>query len=112
MPTCIGMSGRRIVFTLVVAFSQLCALTAAAATPNGTGPATTTTVPATTTTTKPPPPPAFGLPTDFGLQPLPAQAKAKVDPVAAQAKLRPAIRAAEQAKHDRVLRQRQRTQWT
>jgi hypothetical protein len=112
MPTCIGMSGRRIVFTLVVAFSQLCTLTAAAATPNDTGTATTTTVPATTTTTKPPPPPAFGLPTDFGLQLMQAQAKAKVDLVAAQAKLGPAIRAAEQAKHDSVIAQRQLKQLT
>src|SRR5947208_6618677 len=97
------MSGRRTIFTFCVALAQVCALTAAGATP------TSDTVPSTTTTTTkpPPPPPAFPLPADFGLQLIQAQAKAKLDLVAAQAKLGPALRAAERARREDLVAQRQ-----
>jgi hypothetical protein len=89
------MSGRRVTFVLCVALAQVCALTAAGATP------ATDAVPSTTTTTvKADPPPAFALPADFGLQLMQAQAKAKVDLVTAQAHLAPATLAARRAKRD------------
>jgi hypothetical protein len=102
------MSGRRrVIFTLGVALAQVCALTAAGATPPG------DTVPSTTSTTvKAVPPPAFALPADFGLQLIQAQAKAKVDLVTAQTRLGPAIRAAQRAKREDVLARRQLKQLT
>jgi hypothetical protein len=102
------MSGRRVIFTLCVAVSQACALSAAGATPtSGSVPSTTTTTATTTTTIKPDPPPAFALPADFGLQLMQAQAKAKVDLVTAQAKLGPARQAAQRAKREDVLARRE-----
>jgi hypothetical protein len=101
------MSGRRVIFILCVALAQSCLLTAAGATP------TSDTVPSTTTTTvKPPPPPAFPLPTDFGLQLMQTQAKAKMDLATARAKLGPATRAAERAKREDVVARRQLKQLT
>jgi hypothetical protein len=104
MPTWIEMSGRRVIFTLCVVLAQVCALTAAGATPTSDSVPSTTT---TTTTIKADPPPAFALPSDFGLQLMQVQAKAKVDLVTEQAKLGPARRAAQRAKREDVLARRQ-----
>jgi hypothetical protein len=103
MPTWLRMSGRRVIVTLCVSLAPFCALTAA-----GAAPTTTDSAPSTTTTTiKPDPPPAFALPTDFGFQLIQAQAKAKLELVAARAKLGSATRAATRAKREDVLARRQ-----
>src|SRR6476660_8562531 len=100
MPTWIWMSGRRVIFTLCVALAQVCALTAAGATPQLPTPTSDRVAPTTTTTTtiNAVPPPAFGLPADFGLQLIQAQARAKVDLITAQATLGPARLALQRAK--------------
>ena len=99
MPTWIEMSGRRVTFALCVVLAQVCALTAAGAAPAGDGVPSSS----TTTTIQAVPPPAFALPPDFGLQLMQAQAKAKVELVAAQRGLGPATRAARQAKLEDAL---------
>src|SRR4051794_24504528 len=101
MPTWLRMSGRRVGVTLCVTLAPFCALSAAGAVPANDASSTTT------TTIKADPPPPFGLPSDFGLQLVQAQAQAKLDLTAAQARLGPARRAATRARHEDALARRQ-----